>query len=82
MLRRVRIKKLPQAKTGYQVRGSLYNDVPAMGGGADYNAYIGEPSLRASKYITAVPSPGPRVPMPPPCCDKPAFAPRRKRGKR
>ena len=55
MLRRVRIKRLPQAKTGYQVRGSLYNDVPAMGGGADYNAYIGEPSLRASKYITAVP---------------------------
>ena len=43
MLRRVRIKRLPQAKTGYQVRGSLYNDVPAMGGGADYNAYIGEP---------------------------------------
>lgn len=55
MLRKVRIKRLPQAKTGYQVRGSLYNDVPAMGGGADYNAYIGEPHLRASKYITAVP---------------------------
>jgi hypothetical protein len=55
MLRRVRIKKLPQAKTGYQVRGSLYNDVPSMGGGADYNAYIGEPHLKASKYITAVP---------------------------
>ena len=27
-------------------------------------------------------SPGPRVPMPPPCCDKPAFAPRRSRGRR
>lgn len=55
MLRKVRIKKLPQAKTGFQVDGSLYNDVPAMGGGADYNAYMGEPKLKASKYITAVP---------------------------
>jgi hypothetical protein len=55
MLRRVRIKKLPQAKTGFQVEGSLYNDVPAMGGGADYNAYIGKPNLKLSKYITAVP---------------------------
>ena len=55
MLKKVRIKRLPQAKTGFQVQGSLYNDVPAMGGGADYNAYIGEPKLQASKYITAVP---------------------------
>jgi hypothetical protein len=55
MLRRVKIKKLPQAKTGFQVEGSLYNDVPAMGGGADYNAYIGKPNLKLSKYITAVP---------------------------
>ena len=55
MLRKVRIKKLPQAKTGFQVQGSLYNDVPAMGGGADYNAYMGKPKLEASKYITAVP---------------------------
>jgi hypothetical protein len=51
---KVRIKKLPQARTGYQVQGSLANDVPAMGG-ADYNTYIGKPKLRASKYITAVP---------------------------
>ena len=55
MLKKVRIKRLPQAKTGFQVQGSLYNDVPAMGGGADYNAYMGEPKLQASKYITAVP---------------------------
>ena len=54
MLRKVRIKKVPKAKTGYQVDGSLVNDVPAMGG-ADYNAYIGKPKLRESKYITAVP---------------------------
>lgn len=51
---KVRITKLPQARTGYQVQGSLANDVPAMGG-ADYNTYIGEPKLKASKYITAVP---------------------------
>jgi hypothetical protein len=54
MYRRVRIKKLPQARTGYQVQGALVNDVPAMGG-ADYNAYIGEPALKESKYLTAVP---------------------------
>jgi len=51
---KVRIKKLPIARTGYQVQGALANDVPAMGG-ADYNAYIGKPKLRESKYITAVP---------------------------
>ena len=51
---RVRIKKTPKAKTGYQVQGALVNDVPAMGG-ADYNAYIGQPKLKESKYITAVP---------------------------
>jgi len=51
---KVRIKKLPQARTGYQVQGSLANDVPAMGG-ADYNTYIGKPELRTSKYLTAVP---------------------------
>jgi len=51
---KVRIKKLPQAKTGYQVQGALVNDVSTMGG-ADYNAYIGKPKLIASKYITAVP---------------------------
>lgn len=51
---KVRIKKLPQARTGYQVQGSLANDVPAMGG-ADYNTYIGKPNLKSSKYITRVP---------------------------
>ena len=51
---KVRIKKLPQARTGYQVQGALVNDVSAMGG-ADYNAYIGKPELIASKYITGVP---------------------------
>ena len=51
---KVRIKKVPKARTGYQVRGALVNDVPAMGG-ADYNAYIGAPKLRESKYISAVP---------------------------
>jgi hypothetical protein len=51
---RVRIKKVPQARTGYQVQGSLANDVPAMGG-ADYNTYIGKPKMSVSKYITAVP---------------------------
>jgi hypothetical protein len=51
---KVRIKKVPKARTGYQVQGALANDVPAMGG-ADYNAYIGQPKLRESKYITAVP---------------------------
>ncbi len=51
---KVRIKKLPVARTGYQVQGSLANDVPAFGG-ADYDSYIGTPNLQASRYITAVP---------------------------
>ena len=42
------------ARTGYQVKYSLANDVPAMGG-ADYNVYTGEKQLKTSKYITAVP---------------------------
>lgn len=54
MLKKVKIKKVPKARTGYQVHGSLANDVPAFGG-ADYNAYIGKPRLEASKYIKAVP---------------------------
>lgn len=54
MLKKVKIKKVPKARTGYQVHGSLANDVPAFGG-ADYNAYIGQPHLQASKYIKAVP---------------------------
>ena len=51
---KVRITKLPQARTGYQVQGALVNDVPAMGG-ADYDSYLGKPKLKESKYITAVP---------------------------
>jgi hypothetical protein len=54
MFRKVRIKKLPQARTGYQVNGSLANDVAGFGG-ADYNHYIGVPDMEISKYITAVP---------------------------
>lgn len=51
---RVRIKRIPQARTGYQVKGALVNDVPAMGG-ADYNPYIGKPNAKASRTLTAVP---------------------------
>jgi len=54
MLRRVKIKVVPKARTGYQVRGALANDVPAFGG-ADYNAYIGQPDTKVSKSISAVP---------------------------
>jgi hypothetical protein len=53
MLRRVKIKIVPKARTGYQVRGALANDVPAFGG-ADYNAYIGQPDTKVSKTISAV----------------------------
>lgn len=49
-----RVKKLPIARTGYQVRGALVNDVPAFGG-ADYNAYIGKPSPQVRKTMGAVP---------------------------
>ena len=48
---KVRITKLPQARTGYQVQGSLVNDVPAMGG-ADYNAYIGQKPSEVKKTIS------------------------------
>jgi len=54
MLRRVKIKVVPKARTGYQVRGALANDVPAFGG-ADYNAYIGQPDTKVNKTISAVP---------------------------
>jgi hypothetical protein len=53
MLRKVKIKKLPQARTGYQVKGALANDVPAFGG-ADYNAYIGKKSPEVRRNLTAV----------------------------
>jgi hypothetical protein len=51
---KVRIKKLPKARTGYQVQGALVND-PATMGGADYNKYSNAPKLKESKYITSVP---------------------------
>tara|TARA_R110000822_G_scaffold1267_13_gene5716 strand:+ start:59 stop:2326 length:2268 start_codon:yes stop_codon:yes gene_type:complete len=54
MLRRVKITSVPKARTGYQVKGSLANDVPAMGG-ADYNAYIGQQKPEVRKNLTAVP---------------------------
>ena len=54
MLRKVRIKTVPKARTGYQVQGSLANDVPAFGG-ADYNAYIGSPRTEVSRTLSAVP---------------------------
>ena len=54
MIRRVRIKSVPKARTGYQVQGALANDVPAFGG-ADYNAYIGKKPSEVKKTISAVP---------------------------
>ena len=51
---KVRIKKLPKARTGYQVQGALANDSATMGG-ADYNKYSNAPKLKESKYITSVP---------------------------
>lgn len=55
MLRKVRIiKSVPKARTGYQVQGSLANDVSTMGG-ANYNSYIGQPKPTVSKTLTAVP---------------------------
>jgi hypothetical protein len=53
MKRRVKIIALPKARTGYQVQGSLANDVPAMGG-ADYDAYIGQPKAKINTTIGAV----------------------------
>jgi hypothetical protein len=49
-----RLQKLPIARTGYQIQGSLANDVPAFGG-ADYNAYIGKPNQKVRKTMGAVP---------------------------
>jgi hypothetical protein len=51
---KVRIKKVPQARTGYQVRGALANDVPAMGG-ADYDAYANKPNMKFNRTLSAVP---------------------------
>jgi len=51
---KVRIKKQAKARTGYQVNGSLANDISPMGGG-DYNKGTGKPKLKESRYITADP---------------------------
>jgi hypothetical protein len=51
---KVRITKIPQARTGYQVQGGLVNDVPAMGG-ADYNSYIGMKKPKVGSTISKVP---------------------------
>ena len=51
---KVRIKKVPKARTGYQVRGALANDVPAMGG-ADYDSYIGIPDPKFNRTLKKVP---------------------------
>jgi hypothetical protein len=51
---KVRIKKVPKARTGYQVHGALANDVPAMGG-ADYDSYIGIPDIKMNKTMKRVP---------------------------
>lgn len=50
---KVRIKKVPQARTGYQVHGALANDVPAMGG-ADYDGYA-SPETKFNRTLKAVP---------------------------
>ena len=49
---KVRVTDVPKAKTGYQVDGSLANDVSAFGGG---NLKLGQPSAVARKTITKVP---------------------------
>ena len=51
---KVRIKKVPKARTGYQVHGALANDVPAMGG-ADYDSYIGIPDIKMNRTLKKVP---------------------------
>jgi len=54
MLRRVRIKAIPKARTGYQVQGSLMNDISAWGGG-DYASQSGIPEPRVNQSLTRVP---------------------------
>lgn len=49
---KVRVTDLPKAKTGYQIDGSLANDITAFGGG---NLKLGEPKAVARKTITKVP---------------------------
>ena len=53
MLRRVRIKAIPKARTGYQVQGSLMNDISAWGGG-DYAAQSGIPEPRVNNTLRSI----------------------------
>lgn len=54
MLRRVKIKAVPKARTGYQVDGSLANDISAWGGG-NYSKESGIPSPEVRETLTKVP---------------------------
>jgi hypothetical protein len=54
MLRRVKIKAIPKARTGYQVNGSLMNDISVWGGG-DYARQSGIPEPEVKESIGAVP---------------------------
>jgi hypothetical protein len=51
---RVKITRLPQARTGYQVQGGLANDIATIGGG-DFNSYNGKKQLQARQTMGAVP---------------------------
>jgi hypothetical protein len=51
---RVKITKLPQARTGYQVQGGLANDIATIGGG-DFNSYNGKKQLQVRQSMGAVP---------------------------
>lgn len=53
MLRRVKIKAIPKARTGYQVQGSLANDISAWGGGNYMESGFPKPEVKES--IGAVP---------------------------
>ena len=54
MFYKVKIKKLPQAKTGMQVQGALFNDFAGMAS-SNRNTTSEESKLIESKYIKAVP---------------------------
>jgi len=54
MYHRVKIKKLPKAKTGQQVKGALAIQPTAMGG-ADIDQYIGKPNMKVTDVLTADP---------------------------
>ena len=51
---KVRITKIPTAKTGYQVNGALVNDISSMGG-RDYDKSMSNKPKEESRYLTAVP---------------------------